>query len=331
MRRREVITLIGGAAAAPSLLWPLAAHAQQGALPVVGFLSNGSLAPRQYQVEAFRQGLNDGGYTAGQNVAIEYRWADDREDQLPALVADLVRRQVNVIVVSTGTSSALAAKAATTAIPIMFCVGGDPVRNRLVASFNRPGGNVTGVSYLTNAVQPKRLGLLRELKPNAGLMAFLVNPVNPNAAADVAEMQAAARSVGQQISVVNASSERDFDAVFADLIQQRADAVVVASDTTFLNQRDRLIAVAARHRLPAIYDGREFVAAGGLVGYGASRADAFRQAGGYVGRILKGDAPADLPVLLPTKLELVINLATAKVLGIDVPAPLLALADEVIE
>jgi putative tryptophan/tyrosine transport system substrate-binding protein len=324
LKRREFITLFGGAAAA----WPLAARAQQPAMPVVGFLRP-TLTDVPHYVTAFRQGLKEAGFVEGQNVAVEYRSTEGRHDRLPALVADLVRRPVAVIVGPTPT--ALAAKAATTTVPIVFATGGDPVRAGLVASLNRPGGNVTGVSFITAELGSKQLGLLRELRPGAARIAVLVDPKWPLTERFVSELRAAALAVGQQLIVLDVSSDREIETVFTTLVQGGAGALHVGIGAFMNSQRERIIALAARHRIPAIYTWREAVAAGGLMSYAPSIPDAYRQAGIYAGRILKGEKPGDLPVMLPTKFEFVINLKTAKALGLEVPDRLLIAADEVIE
>jgi putative ABC transport system substrate-binding protein len=323
LRRRKFISLLGGAAA-----WPLAARAQQPAMPVVGFLRT-TLIDVPHYVTAFRQGLEEAGFVEGQNVTVEYRSAEGRPDQLPALVADLMRRPLAVIVGHT--PAALAAKAATTTVPIVFVTGGDPVRDGLVASLNRPGGNVTGVNIISVELAAKRLGLLRELLPGAAPIAVLVDPKFPTTDPFVAEVRAAASAVGQQIEVLYVSGDREIETAFTTLVQRGAGALHAGIGGSMISQRERIIALAARHSIPAIYTGREAVAAGGLMSYGPSTSDAYRQAGIYAGRILKGEKPGDLPVMLPTKFELVINLKTAKALGLTVPPMLLARADEVIE
>jgi putative tryptophan/tyrosine transport system substrate-binding protein len=327
MQRREFLGVLGGAATA----WPFAVRAQQSAVPVVGFLGIAAPAEWAHFVAAFRQGLREAGYEDGRNVAIEFRWAEGQGARLPDLAADLAGRKVSVIVPSAGIAAARAARAASASIPIVFVMGGDPVAFGLVASINRPGGNTTGVSFLLNVLAAKRIGLLRDLVPTATAIGLLVNPDNPNAKADTIAAQEAARTLGQQTHVVHARTERELDAAFASLMQERVAALFVASDTMFVSQRDRLVELAASHALPAIYDRRELAAAGGLVSYGANFAEAHRLVGVYAGRILKGEKPADLPVLQPTKFELVINLKTAKSLGLIVPQNLLVAADELIE
>jgi ABC-type uncharacterized transport system substrate-binding protein len=326
MRRRKFIALLGGGA----VPWPLAVVAQQPAMPVVGFLS--TLSPSNMAANVmneFRQGLKEAGFAEGQNVKIEYRWAEGHYDRLPALAADLVRRQVAVIAATGGEPSPQVVKAATQTIPIVFMANGDPVAAGLVASLDRPGGNLTGVTIFGMMAAGKRLELLRQLMPKAGTIAYLMNPNNPNREFD--NVQAAARSVGQQILVLNADGSREIDTAFATIAQQGVAALVVASDPLFFDRRDQLIALAARQAVPAIYYLRAFSQAGGLLSYGNNLADMYRQVGTYTGRVLNGESPADLPVMQSTKFELVINLKTAKALGLEIPATLIAIADEVIE
>jgi len=326
VNRRAFISLLGGAAS-----WPLAARAQQAALPVVGFLSSASPDAFGYLVAACLRGLNDAGFIESQNVAIEYRWAQFQYDRLPALAAELVRRPVTVIAASGGVAPTRAAKAATTTIPIVFTTGTDPVNTGLVASLNRTEANVTGVSFFASSLGAKRLELLRELVPAAATVAMLVNPTNPTADAEVLEAQTAARTLRVELRLSRARTEREVDAAFADLSRQRIDAVLVQTDPLLLGFRAQLVALARRYAIPTIYQFREFAASGGLISYGPSNADAYRQAGVYTGRILGGEKPANLPVQLPTKFELVINLKTAKALGLEIPPSLSARADEVIE
>jgi putative tryptophan/tyrosine transport system substrate-binding protein len=325
MKRREFITLLGGAAA-----WPFAARAQQPALPVVGFLN--AFSPFTERLSAFRQGLKETGYVEGENVAIEYRWAENQIDRLPALAAELARRQVAVIVATGGVVSALAAKAATTTIPIVFVAAEDPVSLGLVASLARPGGNATGINVFTGELTAKRLELLRELVPAATRIALLVNPADAaTAETTVRDMEAAARAIGLQIQVVRASTSREIDAAFATLVRERPDALFIAPQPFFTSRRVQLTALAARHAIPATFSTRESAEAGGLMSYGSNIADAYRQVGVYTGRILKGAKPTDLPVVQSSKFELVINHQTARMLGLTVPPSLLAIADEVIE
>jgi len=325
VKRREFIALAGGAAA-----WPIAARAQQ-AMPVIGFLSSRGPRDDPHLVAAVRQGLKDAGYVEGQNVAIEYRFAENQNDRLPTLAADLVRRRVTAITAGP-TPPALAAKAATTTIPIVFEVATDPVALGLVASLNRPGGNVTGVTNLGVEIAPKRLEMLRELLPTASNIAFLINPTSPSVAETLLrDSQTAAGTLGLQLHVLHASSERDLEAAFAEMVRLRADALVIGSDPFFNSQSEQLATLSIRHAVPAIYQYREFAAAGGLMSYGGSLTEMYRQVGVHTSRILKGEKPADLPVQQSTKVELIINLKTAKALGLTVPLPLLGRADEVIE
>jgi putative ABC transport system substrate-binding protein len=327
VRRREFITLLGGAAVA----WPLSARAQQPAeRPVVGVLSGASAETYAPYAAGFRQGLKDAGYVEGQNIAIEYLYADGQYDRLPALAAELVRRQVAIITAG-GLPSIFAAKAAMSTIPIVFTSAGDPVQLGIVSSLNRPGGNFTGVSHFGVALAPKRLELLLELVPTASVIGVLVNPTNPRANLEIAEMQVAGRAVGKKILVVRAGSEHDFDAAFATLVREGAGGLLVAGEPFLISRREQLAALAARHAVPAVYEYRELVVAGGLLSYGPSLPDMYRQAAGYVGRILKGAKPAALPILQPTKFELVINLKTAKALGLTISELFLLRADEVIE
>ena len=325
--RRELLAALGGAAAA----WPLAARAQQPAVPVIGFIGSETLTDMpQDRVTAFRQGLQEAGFVEDQNVAIEYRWDEGQTDRLPLLVQDLLRRQV-ALIVSFSTPAALAAKAATTTVPVVFVSGGDPVQLGLVASLNRPGGNITGFSFITGELGAKRLGLLRELRPGATRIAVLVDPKWPPAERFVSDVRAAASASGQQIEVLYVGSEREIETAFTTLVQRGAGALVSGPGRFFLSQRERIVALAARHRIPAIYGQRDYVEAGGLMSYAPSIPDTYRQLGIYAGRILKGEKPGDLPVVLATKFELVINVNTAKALGLEIPDKLLALADEVIE
>jgi ABC-type uncharacterized transport system substrate-binding protein len=327
MRRREFISLLAGTAAA----WPLAARAQQPAVPVVGFLSGRSLASDAHLVAAFRQGLRERGYVEGQNVAIEFRWAESQFDRLPVFAADLVGRKVAVIFAGGLDVSIRAVRAAISVTPVVFATGGDPVELGLVASFNQPGGNATAVTVISAALWPKRLELIRQMLAAPAVIALLANPNNPTTEGITKDVQAAARTLGVNMEVLYARSDREMDAAFEKLARQRASAVLVQSDPVFNDRRDKLVALAARHALPAMYDRRDFPAAGGLMSYGASAVDQYRQSGVVVGRILGGTAPAELPVVLPVKFELVINRKTANALGLAIPDKLLALADEVIE
>jgi putative tryptophan/tyrosine transport system substrate-binding protein len=327
MRRREFIWLFGGAA----VLWPLAVHAQQRPMPVIGFLNVASPGPLRQQIAAFREGLKKSGYVEGQNVAVEYRWAEGQYERLPELAADLVRQQVSVIFVGGGAPAELAVKAATTTIPIVFSTGGDPVRSGLVASLNQPSGNITGVYHFATGLEAKRLGLLHEMLPKATPIAVLINPNYADAENQLRDVQEAAARLGVQLVVVRANAESDFNAAFSTVVQQRSGALLVCASPFFNNKREQLVVLAARHALPTIYEWRDFAAAGGLMSYGTSLADAYRQAGVYAGLILKGAKPADLPIVQATRFEFVINLSTAKALRIEVPPTLSARADEVIE
>ena len=326
MKRREFITLLGSAAA-----WPLAARAQQRTFPVIGLLSSRSLAVDTPLIALIRQGLNETGIIEGQNVTIDYRWADGQYDRLAGLAAALVRQHVAVIVTIGGEPSALAAKAATATIPIVFVGGSDLVRSGIVTSLHRPGGNITGVSTFIAEMEPKRLGLLRELRPHATTTAALVDPAYFQSEIQISDIQTAARSVGQDINILNARTIREIDAAFGTLAQMHADTLLVAADPLFFTRVTQLVVLSARHAIPTLYSRREFAAAGGLMSYGANQDDSYRLLGVYAARILKGEKPGDLPVQLPTKFELVINLSTANALGLEIPPTLLASADEVIE
>jgi putative tryptophan/tyrosine transport system substrate-binding protein len=326
MRRRDFVRLLGAAAA-----WPLGARAQQ-AIPVIGFLSNASAELYVLRLRAFRQGLKEAGYVEGQNVTIEYRWAEEQNDRLPVLASELVNRQVGVIAAAGGTPSVLAAKAATSTIPIVFAISGDPVKIGLVSSLNRPGGNMTGITNLNIEVGPKRLELLRELLPTATVVALLVNPTSPAITEPyLRAMKAAAAPLGLRLPVLQASTEQDFEKVFASLVQLRADALVVAPDVLFNTRSEQLATLSLRHAVPTIYQNRPFVAAGGLMSYGSDQTESYHLVGVYLGKTLRGEKPSDLPVVQSTKVELMLNLKTAKALGITVPLPLLGRADEVIE
>ena len=327
MKRREFITLLGGAAAG----WPIAARAQQPAMPVIGYLESRSPDGMTDRLRAFRQGLKDTGYVEGENVRIEYRWAENQVDRLPMLAAELVRQRVNVIATTGGELVALAAKAATVTIPIVFGVSEDPVPYGLVDSHSRPGGNATGVNFLVTELGSKQLGLLHELIPAAARVGLLVSPKSPIAERVMRDVTAAASAIGLQVDVVQASDSREIESVFGTLVHNKADALLVGPDAFFVSRRLQLAILAARHALPAVYNVREYAEAGGLMSYGTNVRDAYRQIGVYVGRILKGAKPEDLPVVQSSKFELVINLPTARALGIEVPPQLLARADEVIE
>jgi len=326
MKRRAFLTLLGGAATT----WPLAARAQQAPMPVIGFLRRTPATGFAFIVDALRQGLNDAGFVEGKNVAIEYHWADNQQDRLPGLATDLVRRQVAAIV-GAGTDAAQASKAATATTPIIFVIGADPVRVGLVASLNRPGGNITGVVFTVVPLAAKLLGMLHELVPKASMIAVLRDPNGPDVESQSRDLEEAARAIGRQILMVNAANEREFHAAFAKVVQAGAGGLLIGSGPFFLSQRRQLVALAGRHALPTMYNQREYAEVGGLISYGPSQSDAYRRAGVYVGRILKGEKPGDLPVDVGAKFELVINLATAKAFGVEIPSTLLALADEVIE
>jgi putative tryptophan/tyrosine transport system substrate-binding protein len=326
MNRRAFISLLGGAAT-----WPLAARAQQATMPTIGYLSARSPDDSAHLVEAFRRGLSEAGYVEGQTVTVEHRWALGQHDLLPAMAVELVRKPVTVLVSVGGESAALAARAATSTIPIVFIIGGDPVKLGLAASYNRPGGNATGISILTSTLEPKRLGLLHELVSQAATIGVLLNPNFPSFEGQLRDVQEAARAIAVQIHVLRASTDREIEAAFETVAQQRIAALAVAADPFFDTRRDKLVALAAHHAVSTMYHFREFAAAGGLVSYGANIPGVYRQIGVYTGRILKGEKPADLPVMQPTKFDLTINLITARALGLDVPATVLARADEVIE
>jgi putative tryptophan/tyrosine transport system substrate-binding protein len=328
MRRRDFITLLGGTVAA----WSSAARAQQPALQVIGFLNSGVPDVYAHQLAGFRKGLGEAGYVEDQNVTIEYRWAEGQYERLPALAADLVSRRVGIIVATGGTPSGLAAKKATTTIPIVFIIGGDPVKLGLVTSLNRPRGNATGVSvWATSSLEGKRFGLMRELVSTATTIAVLLNPDSPDFEAEAKDLRASADAVGQTIHIMNASGEGDLDAAFATIVQQRIGALIVSDSANFNNWRRQLIALAARYSVPTIYSSSTFAVSGGLISYGPNFAEVYRQAGVYTAKILKGAKPADLPVVQSSKFELVINLKTAKALGLAIPPGILAIADEVIE
>ena len=327
MRRRAFIMLLGGAAAA----WPLATRAQQAPMPVIGFLNSASPAEWARFLTAFPRGLRETGFVEGLNVAIEFRWAEGQYDRLPTLATELVNRGIAVLVATGGSTSALAAKAATTTIPIVFSTGGDPVKEGLAASLDQPGGNSTGVSLLTNVLMAKRLEILREVVPNASTIGVLLNPGGAGAKAQLEDVEKAARTIGQQVHILRASSERELEAVFATIVQTRIGALLVGADPFFNIRRDQLVALAARDRIPSIYEWREYAEAGGLMSYGSDLADGYHQVGLYVGRILKGEKPVNLPVVQLTKVEFVLNLKTARSLGLTISLPLLGRADEVIE
>jgi len=327
MKRREFLGVLGSAAAT----LPRAAHATQPAIPVIGFISARTVKDSEFVVAAFRRGLNESGFIEGKNVTIEFRWAENRYDQLPALAAELARRPVAVIAAISGTPTALAAKAATATIPIVFAIGGEPVTPGLVTSLNRPGGNITGASFFASALGTKRLEMLRELLPTAAILGVLVNPSNPSSVLERENVEAAARAIGQQIKVINASTEDHLDAAFATSAENRAGALLVTGDPFFFRHRVKLVALAARNRLPTIYFLPEFAEVGGLMSYGPNQSDTYHQAGIYVGRVLKGEKPGDLPVMLPTRFQLTLNLKTARALGLKIPPTLLIRADKLIE
>jgi putative ABC transport system substrate-binding protein len=326
MQRREFITLLGGG----SVVWPLVARAQQPPMPVVGFLHGASPGPFKRFVAAFRNGLKDNGFVEGQNLTVEFRWAGGQYDQLPALASDLVDQHVSVIA-AIGPVASLAAKAATTTVPVVFTTNADPVKLGLVESLNRPGGNITGINVFTGVMEGKRLGFLTEMLPHVTLIAVLVNPTNRQTEASAKEIQTAATAAGRQVIILNAKNERDIDAAFATIMERRAGALLVGNDIFFNSRRDQIVDLAARNKLPAIYEFREFVDAGGLMSYGTNLTDIYHQAGNYVGKILKGTKPTELPVMQSTKFELVINLKTAKTLGLTLPPGLLSIVDDVIE
>ena len=327
LKRREFITLLGGAAAA----WPLAVRAQPAAMPIVGFLNVGSADRGAHQVAAFRQGLKETGYIEGRNITVEFRWADGRYDLLPTLAADLIRRQPAVVLTGGGEAPFRAVRAASETVPIVFNIGNDPVQIGLVTSLAKPGGNATGVNFLSVEIAAKRLGLLNSLVPTSSMIALLVNPNFPATETSVSQLQSAALAMGRQVEIIKATNEGELDASFATISQMRAGALMVGNDPFFTSRRAQIVALAASLAIPAIYEQREFALVGGLISYGASIADTYRQLGIYVGRIVKGEKAGDLPVLQPTKFELVMNLKTAKALGLEVPPTLLAIADEVIE
>jgi putative tryptophan/tyrosine transport system substrate-binding protein len=326
MKRREFIRLLGGAAA-----WPLAARAQQAAMPVIGFLNSASPEPFAQLMAAFRLGLGEIGYVEGKNVAIEFRWAEGRYDRLPALAAELIERGVSVLAATGGDTAARAAKAATATIPIVFATGGDPIEQGFVVSFNRPGGNATGVNLITSELGPKRLEILREVVPNASVIGVLLNPNSATGKLQERDVEVAARALGQQLLILHAGDEREVDAAFTTVVDKGIGAVIVGADPFFNSRRHQLVALASRHGVPAIYEWPEFVKGGGLMSYGTKLTDGYRQVGIYAGRILKGERPADLPVVQSTKVEFVINLKTARALGLTIPITMTARADEVIE